>query len=124
MIYGVGTDIIEIERVANAIKNPRFISRVYSKEEQSYCAVKSPQTYAGLFAAKEAAVKSIGIGLGRFQLNEVEILHDASGKPMVNPRGAFAILCSENRWGFFISISHCKTTAAATAVAVISDMPE
>ena len=74
----IGTDIIQISRIEKSIKKQSFLNCVYTENEREYC--KSPQNYAGLFAAKEALVKALGIGIDR-QLNSYEVLHKDSGEP-------------------------------------------
>ncbi len=74
----IGTDIVQISRIEKSIKRQSFLNRVYTENERAYC--KSPQNYAGLFAAKEALVKALGIGIDR-PLNSYEVLHRESGAP-------------------------------------------
>ena len=63
MIVGVGCDIIEIERIARAIKRESFIRRVFTAEEAAYCQRRGQQaaaSFAARFAAKEAVLKALG----------------------------------------------------------------
>ena len=62
-MFKIGTDIIQISRIEKSIKKQSFLNCVYTENEREYC--KSPQNYAGLFAAKEALVKALGIGIDR-----------------------------------------------------------
>ena len=117
MIAGIGTDILEVTRIVNGMRNQRFLMKVFTEDELTYCQGKSIESAAGLFAAKEAAVKAAGIGFTGFWPRDVEITHDASGKPAVNPRGKFKDICDSKRIIFHISITHTKDIAAATAVA-------
>ena len=85
-IYGIGTDIIEISRIKNAINNTAlFKSKVYTKKEIEYIEKKrNPYaSYAGRFAAKEAVSKAFGTGVYGFSLKDIEILNDELGKPYV-----------------------------------------
>ncbi len=104
-IIGVGTDIIEIERIQQAIeRSNRFLEYVFTPAEQEYALLHGKfQSFAGIFAAKEAAVKAAG---GR--ITDYEILHDKSGKPYI----------SHNDFLFEISISHCKLYATAFVIAL------
>ncbi|MBQ3904006.1 MAG: holo-ACP synthase [Eubacterium sp.] len=98
----IGTDIIKISRVERACVNEHFRERVYTPDELAYC--KKPQNYAGLYAAKEAYLKALGVGIER-RLNTIEIAHDELGKPYI--KGV------EN---CDLSISHDGDTAIATVV--------
>lgn len=119
MINGVGTDIIEIERIEKSIERygSKFLDRIFSAEEQEYCLrhKESARHFAGRFAGKEAVVKSLGTGFrDGIGWLDIEILNDPQGKPMV-------LLSNELRETFshpriHLSISHCRTYATAFAV--------
>jgi len=77
-IFGIGTDIIEVERIKSAIKNNSgFLSRVYTENEIDYCRKKNRSEYssfAARFAAKEAVAKSLAEGVSKnISLNEIEL---------------------------------------------------
>lgn len=86
MILGVGTDMVEIIRVAQACKRQRFLERVYTRKEQELYK-DSPSKLAGNFAVKEAVVKVFGTGFRGIEPNEIEVLRDESGKPYINLYG-------------------------------------
>ncbi len=122
LLTGVGTDIIEIERIAGAAKNPRFLERIFTRQEQEYClARKNPYPcLAGRFAAKEAVLKALGTGLAGCRFVDVEILTAAQGGP---PKvklygGARQAALKQGVSGVLLSISHDKERAVAFAVAV------
>jgi holo-[acyl-carrier protein] synthase len=116
MIIGIGTDIIEVERVRNAIEKPALKVKVFSKAEIEYCdAADKVQSYAARFAAKEAFFKALGTGWrDKMQITEVEILNDELGKPSV-------ILSGETKKVFeklggkkiHVSLSHIKQYATS-----------
>ncbi len=118
MVEGIGVDIIEIERVAEAVARRRFRERVFSDAERAYCEDggsprRIAERYAGRFAAKEAILKALGTGM-RLPLREIETLRRESGAPYVRVTGeAAAQLGDRHVW---VSISHCKTYAVAQAV--------
>ena len=90
MIIGIGTDIIEIERVRRAVLNEHFKEKVFTENEQNYCesrGVQSAASYAARFAAKEAFFKALGTGIFT-SLTEVEILNNATGQPQIFLYGA------------------------------------
>lgn len=116
-----GTDIIEIERIKEAIENlgEKFLTKVFTENEIQYCESKKAQKYqhyAGRFAAKEAVFKAISELLtDKFALNwnDYEILNNTEGRPEVIIKGLKSKV--EN---IDISISHCKQYATATAVVI------
>ena len=122
MILGIGTDIIEIERVRRAVSREHFRCRVFTETEQNYCESRGAQSaasYAARFAAKEAFFKALGTGIAT-NLTEVEIQNDAAGQPKIFLHGDAEILAAEkNIAQIFVSLSHSREYA--TAVAVLTD---
>lgn len=122
MIYGIGNDIIEIDRISQAMdRNPRIIDRLFSDREKAMLETKSfkPESVAGNFCAKEAVVKSLGTGLRGFQLEDLEILRDEANKPYVVTSGRLRDICRERGISqIMVTISHSKHYASATAIAL------
>lgn len=120
MIKGNGIDIIEIDRIEKAIKNEKFIERIFCKEERDYLLKRNMniRTVAGMFAGKEAVSKALGQGIRNYKWTDIKILHDSLGKPFVvlsgNAEDIAENLGIEN---IYISISHCDTYAVAFAIA-------
>ena len=107
---GVGTDIIEIDRIRAAICKPAFVRRVYTEAERNWLDSRgqnAAQSAAGLFCAKEAVSKALGTGFQNgLSFQDIEIGHSELGAPIVlRPAGQF-----------LLSISHCQTYAVATAI--------
>lgn len=121
MIVGIGTDIVEIDRIQKAISHTRsFIDKVYTKREQEYYVSKHyrTETLAGFFAAKEAVSKALGTGFRNFGLKDIEIVPNSLGKPEVYLHQNAKLLCDElGIKHVLISISHCKEYATAFAIA-------
>ena len=116
MICGMGLDVCAINRMEKHVKDERFLHRFFTEEEQAYVAARgvgAAQSLAGIFAAKEAFAKALGTGFV-FDLRDVEILHDALGKPFYQLHGRAAELAGANR--FFLSLSHDGGVAAAVCV--------
>ncbi|MGN1203079.1 MAG: holo-ACP synthase [Eubacterium sp.] len=80
-MYKIGTDIVRISRIEKSIKSDAFMQKVFTGKEREYC--KRAESYAGIFAAKEAYFKAIGTGI-KFPLTDIEILHDDKGKPFIS----------------------------------------
>ncbi len=118
-ICGVGTDIIEIQRIKEAIKRhgQRFLDRIFTRNEQTYCLGYKDSTprFAGRFAAKEAVVKALGRELEpEIKWTEIEVINDLKGKPEVYLSDRLQKALSPNK--VFLSISHCNSFATATAI--------
>lgn len=110
----IGIDTVLISRIKKAIENAAFTNRVFTAAEQSYCNGKadSAQSYAGIFCAKEAAVKALGIGFGcGIMPTDVEIVHAENGAPMLNFYGKAAELFAP--YSGSVSISHDGDYAVA-----------
>lgn len=122
MITGIGIDIVEVERIQNAIeKNPRFLSRNFTEKEIEYFTLKGNKytSIAGNFAAKEAISKTLGTGFRTFSLSDIEILRDDLGKPIVNLYNNAKILSLElGIKQMMVSISHTHVYAVANCVGI------
>jgi holo-[acyl-carrier protein] synthase len=121
MIFGIGTDMIEVERVAEKIgKNAGFRELVFSKEEITYCEAKTNkyEHYAARFAAKEAFFKALGTGWKNgTAFNEIEITNNEIGKPAISFLGKTAKAIAGMKLGkILVSLSHLKTLASATVI--------
>ena len=90
MIYGIGTDLVDIERVNKILLKNRdgFIKRVLSEHEQALFANKADSAayFAKRFAAKEAFAKALGTGIGRVvSFQDLTIRNNENGKPHFIP---------------------------------------
>ena len=86
-IFGIGTDIISIERVNKSLKNKKFLKRIFNEKEILKCKKISMSTncFAKRFAAKEAFSKALGTGIANgINFNEIIVLNKKSGKPYIN----------------------------------------
>ena len=120
MILGIGTDIIEIERVQKAVQSRHFVERVYTERERAYCDSRGRQavaSYAARFAGKEAVLKAFGTGLRGGTLLDIEILPDDLGCPHVKLFGYYADLAEEKKvLQVHLSLSHAREYATAQCV--------
>ncbi len=122
MIIGIGADMVEVDRIKNAIEKygSRFLDRVFTATEQSYCESFNSakyQHYAARFAAKEAFSKAIGTGITQgFKFKEVGVKNENSGRPLIELNGEL-----KARWGKYqINLSLSHTSANALAYVVIT----
>ena len=86
-IYGIGTDIVDVDRIKNSLKNKNFINRIFNEKEILKCKKvnDSINCFAKRFAAKEAFSKALGTGISDgVNFNEIVILNNKSGKPYIN----------------------------------------
>jgi holo-[acyl-carrier protein] synthase len=118
-VFSVGVDIIEIERIEAALRRhgERFLQRVYTPTEQAYCRGRVPEL-AARFAAKEAISKALGTGMRGIAWQEMEILGDERGKPLVHLHGRAKARAEELGLSkFAISLSHSRDYAVAFVMA-------
>ena len=86
-IFGIGTDIVSVDRIKDSLKNKNFINRVFNEKEIIKCKKisNSINCYAKRFAAKEAFSKALGTGISNgINFNEIVILNKKSGKPYIS----------------------------------------
>lgn len=98
-----GVDLVLIERFNNISKN--FINKYFTTNEINYINSKNrnTETIAGIYAAKEAFLKSIGVAFNKYALKDIEILHD-NGRPYFNIKETIKKEIDKNN--FSLSISH------------------
>ncbi len=114
-----GVDVIEIPRIAAAIERwgRPILNRVWTPGEQQWCRGRVPEL-AARFAAKEAISKTLGTGIRGIRWQEMEILSDRRGKPLVFLHGAAAGRAAAihlTRWA--VSLTHGRDLAIAFVVA-------
>ena len=124
-IFGIGTDIVSIDRIKSSLKNKNFVNRVFNEKEISKCKKikNSTNCYAKRFAAKEAFSKALGTGISNgINFNEIVILNKRSGKPYINIIGQTKKTLSKkfNRKKSTISLSLSDEKKYAVAFVTIS----
>ena len=88
--FGIGTDIVSIDRISKLLKNRNFLKRIFNEKEILKCKKinNSTNCYAKRFAAKEALSKALGTGISNgLNFNEIIVLNKKSGKPYINFSG-------------------------------------
>jgi holo-[acyl-carrier protein] synthase len=115
----VGVDIIEVGRIAAAINRhgERFFGRFFTERELALSGGRIP-TLAARFAAKEAAAKALGTGIGQVKWVELEVLADGNGRPSLQLHGEAERVASElglSEWT--VSLTHTQWHAMAFVVA-------
>ena len=122
MVFGIGTDIIEVKRMEKHLEgNDALKKKLFTVDEQAYCEkgkVTIWQRYAARFAAKEAFFKALGTGY-RYGMafHEIEVKNDELGKPYIVPHGKVASFLSEQKIKeIHLTISHVKEMASAFVI--------
>ena len=115
----IGVDIIETERIAHSLTRfgGRFLRRVYTPQELSYCQGRVG-SLAARWAAKEAVAKALGTGIGEVSFQEIEVINNNRLCPAIELHGAAHQLAASlglTTWA--ISLSHTKDYAIAFVVA-------
>jgi holo-[acyl-carrier protein] synthase len=120
-VVGIGIDAVEIARFRAAIaRRPGIVDRAFSLTERLDLAGRADPvpSLAARFAAKEAAMKAMGVGLGAVDLAELEIVRAPSGAPSLIVHGRAARLAEHLGVAtFHVSLTHTETMASAVVVA-------
>ena len=100
MIFGIGTDIVEVERIRKLDSLEKFADKILSLNElevfKSQIDEKKVTFLAKQFAAKEAVAKALGTGIGKdIRFNQIEILRNSDGKPYLNHDGMITTIFND-----------------------------
>ncbi len=114
MIVGIGTDIVKIDRVLNAIKNEKFIDKLYSEKEKELIKIRKSIS-ASNFCVKESFVKALGTGFRGINAKEIEVLRDDFDKPYISLLGDLKIRVGEDI-NIFVTISHTDEHVTSTVI--------
>jgi len=123
-IVSHGIDMVDCQRLSESVERhgERFLNRVFTQAELAYCRDRKRELehLAGRFAAKEAVLKVLGTGwTNGIAWDEIEILNEPSGRPVVHLHGKCRELADELHLAkVLISISHIETHAIASAIGV------
>lgn len=123
-MLGIGTDLVDIDRFRVVLaRTPGLVDRVFRAEERIYAAqaVDPTARFAARFAAKEATLKSLGLGLGAMALSDIEVVKHDDGRPELRLHGtAVETAAAAGAHRFLLTISHTDHLAQATVVALAS----
>lgn len=127
MIYGIGCDVVELQRVADVYErhDARFVHRILTTDElpifEKRKLLGKERMFAFLasrWAVKEAISKALGTGItAEVSFHSMEILHNASGAPIAIFKGDLKNRLQEEGIFVHISITDEKSVVAAFAVA-------
>ena len=120
MILGIGCDIIESERIERLLTETEKTGRIFTESERKYCEGKGKErtaSYAVRFAAKEAAAKAFGCGIGPVAWTEIETVKGTGGAPYFRFYGKAEDLMKKHSGSkMHLSVSHEKNYAVAYAI--------
>lgn len=120
MIYGIGIDIIKVDRVREAVERwgERFLGKVFTRNEIAFCRAKRDPfpSLSVRFAAKEALIKAIG-ARRTIPFTDIEVISDEKGKPFIHPLGRLKEFFEEHSLReVHLSLSHEKDYGIAFVV--------
>jgi holo-[acyl-carrier protein] synthase len=121
LIFGVGTDIIEVKRIEEKLRRTKGLkTRLFTEREIAYCESKHcpAMNYAARFAAKEAFLKAMGTGWSDgYKFSDIEIVNNVQGKPELIVHGKVDEFCrTHGVTGMQVSLSHIKDLAKAVVI--------
>ncbi|MGA3220783.1 MAG: holo-ACP synthase [Acidimicrobiales bacterium] len=119
---GLGLDLVDIGRFGALLaRRPSASRRLFTDGERAYAATLANPvpSLAARFAAKEAVMKAMGVGLGAFAFADVEVERQASGQPtLVLTGGAAHLAARRDIRSWLVSLTHTGTVAAAVVIAL------
>jgi len=119
-VVSIGVDVVDIDRMRRIVgRQPRFVERVFTTAERAYseAAVDSAERFAARFAAKEAGLKALGVGLGGADFVDLVVIKRSSGEPVLVVTGRAAARAAElgiSSW--LLTLSHSDSVACAVVV--------
>jgi len=121
-VIGIGVDLVDVDRMRTVIgRTPTLAERLFTAGERDYAttALDPAERFATRFAAKEAVMKALGVGLGAVDWHDVEVIRGDSGAPSLHLTGRAASLAEAagvSSW--LLTMTHTATVAEAIAVAL------
>lgn len=125
MIFGIGIDIIEIDRIKKSIErfDKIFLNKIYTNTELEYCLSKKNkyQHFAARFAAKEAIAKALATGWSKgFRWKDIEIYNEKSGMPSVKLTGKLKEFLGTDKL-LKITMSHSEHYVTCFAIIYVNN---
>jgi len=120
MVFGIGIDIIEIDRIKDSVEKygDHFLNKVYTEKELEYCMAKfnKYQHLAARFAAKEAVFKALTTGWNKeIGWQDIEIYNEPNGMPLVKLKGDLSESLTNGK-NLKISMSHSRDYVTCVAI--------
>lgn len=121
-MIGIGVDLVEVDRLRTVLaRTPTMVAKLFTDGEQAYAHTANDPTerFAARFAAKEAVMKALGVGLGAVDWHDIEVRRTDRGAPELVVTGRARALADEagvTRW--LLTLTHTASMAEAIAVAL------
>ena len=121
-MIGIGTDLVDVDRFRRSLdRTPGLRERLFRPDERAYSEQASDPAvrFAARFAAKEATLKALGLGLGAMVFYDIEVVRELSGRPTLWLHGMAALTAAQagvRHWA--LTLSHTGRVAQATVVAL------
>lgn len=118
MFIRTGTAIIELYRIKNSCKNKRFLSKFFSADEIRFFVSHKLSTalIAENYCVKIALAKAIGTGFRVIRAQDITVLRDRLGSPLIITDGYAKMLEQREGYVFNVSVDHCKGYASASVI--------
>jgi holo-[acyl-carrier protein] synthase len=117
-VIGVGIDAVDVPRLEAILARREGMAARLFTDGEARAAAGSASRLGARFAAKEAVMKALGVGLGAFGFHDVEVVREASGAPRLVLRGGAAALAAERGVRVWhVSLTHTATLAHAVVIA-------
>ncbi|HUC38269.1 MAG TPA: holo-ACP synthase [Acidimicrobiales bacterium] len=121
-VRAVGIDAVDVARFRRVMtRRPRIADRVFTDSERAHAAAASDPAprLAARFAAKEAVMKALGVGIGALAMRDVEVVKTEGGAPRIELAGtAEAIALRRGIGAWHVSLTHTDLVAIASVIAV------
>lgn len=121
-MIGLGIDLVDVDRLrASLVRTPTIVGRLFTSDERTYSESTRDPTgrYAARFAAKEATMKALGVGLGAVDWHDVEVVRQESGAPSLRVTGrAEALAEARGVRAWLVSLTHTGLVAQAVVAAL------
>ena len=121
-MIGIGVDLVEVDRLRTVLaRTPTMVDKLFTAGERAYAQAANDPTerFAARFAAKEAVMKALGVGLGAVDWHDIEVVRTDRGVPELVVTGRareLAVDAGVTRW--LLTLTHTSTMAEAIAVAL------
>ena len=118
---GIGVDLVEVDRMRKTLaRTPTLVAKMFTPGEVAYAQTANDPTerFAARFAAKEAVMKALGVGLGAVDWHDIEVVRDDAGAPHLVITGrAQALAADRGITSWLLTLTHTASMAEAIAVA-------
>lgn len=123
-MIGIGTDLVDVDRFREVLaRTPTIVDRLFTDGERTYAQSASDpaERLAVRFAAKEATLKALGLGLGAMNFADIEVVRHDDGHPeLVLHRDAVAVARQNGVGRWLVTLSHTDHVAQAVVIAMAS----